>query len=435
MSWSVPGRLLRAVIWLGLLSAGMLGLARGEGGTSEHPVYQTEITGMINPGALHRLQRAIARAEADHAAALVVRINTPGGLLSSTRDMVNAIAESRVPVIGYVGPSGASATSAGALILLSTHVAVMNAGTNLGASSPIAGDGSDIPGTLGKKIMNDSKAFMRSIANEHGRNADVAERFVSEAHSLTAAEALAQNVVDAVVADRSQLLAVVDGRRIRFHGEPLTLTLAAREIRPLSPSLMDGLLQYIAHPQIAHLLLSLGMLCLFIELITPGLALPGVVGAIAVVLGLIGVQTLPVNTGFLLLLALGVILMAVEYFIAGFGVLGIGGAIAFVIGSLNLFDGPTAAQFRTEILSVSVAVAVAMLLTTFLILRSFKGERGIAKDLAGKTGEAMVSFDHHGHVLVDAQRYPAVTDAPLHYGEPIIVVGKDETGRLLVRRA
>lgn len=427
------GRLLRSTLCLCLLTAGLAGLAQSQG-EERRPVYMVDIKGMINPGALQTLTHAIEVAEANQAAALVVRINTPGGLLSTTRDMVNAIAESKVPIIGYVGPAGGSATSAGAFILLSTHVAVMNTGTNLGAASPIAGDGGDIPGTLGKKIMNDSRTFMRSIANEHGRNAEVAERFVSEAHSLTAEEALAQNVVDLTVEDISQLLAAVDGREIRFHAQPLTLSLAGQDMQPITPGLMDRLLQYIAHPQIAHMLLSLGMLGIYIEIITPGLALPGVLGVIAVILGLVGVQTLPVNTGFLMLLLLGVVLMASEYFVAGFGVLGIGGAIAFILGSLNLFDGATSFEYRGEILYLSVGVAAAMLLTTFLIARTFKQDRPDRKNLAGKTGEAMVSFTRNGHVLVDEQRWPAVTDTPLRHGDPIEVIGKDEDGNLRVRK-
>nr|WP_305907744.1 hypothetical protein [Methylomarinum sp. Ch1-1]MDP4520521.1 hypothetical protein [Methylomarinum sp. Ch1-1] len=262
----------------------MCGLVQGksqaETASTASPVYLVDIDAMINPGSYALLEHAIDIAEANSAAALIVRINTPGGLLSTTRDMVRAIADSRVPVIGYVGPSGASATSAGAFILLSTHIAVMNTGTNVGAASPVAGDGGDIEGTMGKKVMNDSKAFMRSIAKHHHRNADIAELFVSEAKSLTAQEAMQANVIDQVVPVFSELLQAVDGREIQFQGQKLTLKLAGREVRQIEPRLIDYLLKMIAHPQIAHMLISLGLLAIYVEILSPGLTFPGVLGGL-----------------------------------------------------------------------------------------------------------------------------------------------------------
>lgn len=433
-------RALRKGVWWSMLLAGCWSAVHGSNpaGTNVEkpgPVYRVDIDTMINPGALGLLEHAISTAEAGQAAALIVRIDTPGGLLSTTRDMVSAIAESKVPVIGYVAPSGANAGSAGAFILLATHVAVMNTGTNLGASSPVAGDGGEIAGTMGKKVMNDSKAFMRSIADRHGRNAEVAERFVSEAHSLTAKEAEEQNVIDLVVEDIAGLLAAVEGREINFHGEKRVLNLADSEIEQVDPRLVDRLLVHIAHPQIAHMLISLGMLAIYVEILSPGLAFPGVFGAIAVILGLVAVQTLPVNMGFLILLFLGIALIVAEYFIAGFGVLGIGGAVAFILGSFNLFDASASTGHQGAILSISIAVSAAMVLTTFLITRSIvSSPGGNRKRLQGKTGEAMVGFDKHGYVLVDEQRWAAETLEPLRHGDRIVVV-KEESGRLTVRKA
>lgn len=428
-------RPLRISVCVLLIMAGIAGVVQGQNSDSgSPPVYLVDIDGMINPGTSTILEHAIQTAEANRAAALVVRINTPGGLLSSTREMVTAIEQSRVPVIGYVGPSGASATSAGAFILLSTHLAVMSEGTNLGASSPIAGDGADIEGTLGKKIMNDSRAFMRGIAERRYRNADVAERFVSEAESLTASEAQEANVVDIVVPEFSELVSSIDGREITFHGQPQTLNIADSEIRPVKPRLLDRVLELVANPQIAHMLISLGVLAIYIEILSPGLAFPGILGVIAVILGLVGAQTLPVNTGFLILLFLGISLMVAEYFVAGFGVLGIGGAIAFTLGSLNLFDAPISADYRNAILSISIAVSAAMLLTTFLVTRSVAAGEKRAKHLVDKSGEAMVSFDREGWVLVNQQRWPAETLDPLHYGDAIIVV-EQKGEKLVVRKA
>ncbi|MDT8405825.1 MAG: nodulation protein NfeD [Methylococcales bacterium] len=398
------------------------------------PVYLVDIDAMINPGSLALLEHAIETAETNAAAALIVRINTPGGMLSTTRDMVRAIADSRVPVIGYVGPSGASATSAGAFILLSTHMAVMNTGTNVGAASPVAGDGGDIDGTLGKKVMNDSKAFMRSIANDHHRNADIAERFVSEAKSLTAQEALQAEVIDQVVPVFSELLQAVDGRDIQVQGKKMTLTVAGRDVRQIEPRLIDYLLKMVAHPQIAHLLISFGLLAIYVEMLSPGLTLPGVLGGIAVVLGLIGVQALPVNVGFLLLMLFGMTLMVAEYFVAGFGVLGIGGAAAFILGSLNLFDAPISTDEHDMIMTVSMAVSAAMLFATLIITGSLAFGKRKQRHLEGQCGEAMVNFDRSGYVLVGQQRWAADTMEPLQHGDPIVVVKQDKHDRLLVKK-
>lgn len=419
-----------------ILLVGLGGFVQGKThNPTAPPVYRVDIDTVINPGTSALLEHAIETAQVNAAAALIVRIDTPGGLLSSTRDMVSAISESTVPIIGYVGPAGASATSAGAFILLSTHLAVMNTGTNVGAASPVASDGGEIEGTMAKKIMSDSRAFMRSIARMHQRNADAAERFVSDAVSLTANEALDVNVINLLVPEFSDILRAADGHVILLNGKPFTLSFSDNEVRPVQPRLTDRLLLLIAHPQIAHMLISLGLLAIFIEILSPGLAYPGVLGVIVLLLGLIGVQTLPVNTGFLLLLFLGIVLMIAEYFIAGFGILGLGGAIAFVLGSLNLFDGPIPGGHSGTILSVSIAVSAAMLLATMLISGSFFFGPRKNKRLIGQIGEAMVDFDHSGYVLVDRQRWPADTLEPIRHGDRIEVVKIDSSDRLWVKKA
>lgn len=421
--------------WLMLL-AGIWGAVHGaKPAQGLAPVYLVEIESMINPGALGLLEHAIRTAEANEAALLIVRINTPGGLLATTRDMVGRIGESGVPVVGYVGPAGAGAGSAGAFILLSTHVAVMHAGTNVGAASPVADDGRDIEGTLGKKIMNDSRAFMRGIAASRGRNAEVAESFVAEARSLTAEEAQARNVIDFVVGDFTALLPALEGREIDFHGAKRVLRFDAADVRKVEPRLIDRLLSHIAQPQIAHLLISLGTLAIYVEIVSPGLAFPGVLGVIAVILGLVAAQALPVNMGFLILLFLGASLMLAEYFVAGFGVLGIGGAIAFILGSLNLFDPAASREYGGAILSISIAVCAAIVTTTLLLTRILAADPSkVRARMTGRTGEAMVSFDAEGHVLVGDRRWPATTLEPLRHGDRIVVIGQDGTGRLTVKK-
>lgn len=430
-------RLRLGAAWLVLL-CGVWGMVQGEKTpyTGQAPVYMVDIESTINPGSLELLEHAIRTAETGQAALLIVRINTPGGLLSTTRDMVARINEAAIPVVGYVGPAGASAGSAGAFILLSTHVAVMQGGTNVGASAPVAGGGRDIEGTLGKKIMNDSRAFMRGIAGSRGRNVEVAESFVADASSLTAEEAKAQNVIDLVVADFSGLLHAIDGREIDFRGGKRVLEVADAEIRQVEPRLRDRLLTHIAHPQIAHLLISLGTLALYVEIVSPGLAFPGVLGVIAVILGLIAVQTLPVHMGFLILLFLGLALMLSEHFVSGFGMLGVGGAVAFILGSLNLFDPAISQESKGAILTISIAVSAAMVATTVLLARVIAADPNrIGDRVEGKTGEAMVSFDTDGYVLVADRRWAASTLEPLRHGDRITVIKQDKSGRLTVKKA
>lgn len=427
-------RCLRIGLWMLLIATGISGVAGIAQDQNPAPVMLVEIDGIINPGAASVLQHALDTAAEAEAAALVIRIDTPGGMLSTTRDMVSAIGQSPVPVIGYIGPAGASATSAGAFLLLACDVAVMNAGTNVGASSPVAGDGGDIEGTMGKKVMNDSRAFMRSIAASRQRNADAAERMVSEARSFTAAEALEVNVIDLVVSDFGGLLPALDGREILVNGDIIALQTGSAQLQSIEPRLIDKVLKLVAHPQIAHMLLSLGMVAIYIEILSPGLALPGIIGAIAVLLGLVGVQALPVNMGFLMLLAVGFALLISEYFVAGFGVLGIGGAVAFTLGSLNLFDIAPAAAQQGTILTVSVGVSAAIVVSSLLIARSATRTLKKRPPAAGATGEAMVSFDNSGYVLVGEQRWPADTHEPLQHGEAIVVVGQNSKGHLLVQK-
>lgn len=427
---------LRLGLFFLLLLLGIGSAVQSQNTELKAPIYQVDIEGVINPGASALLQHAISSAETGAGAALIMRIDTPGGLLSSTRDMVTSISESQVPVIGYVGPSGAGATSAGAFILLSAHLAVMNEGTTVGASSPVAGDGSDIEDTMARKVMNDSRALMRSIAEERGRNADLAESFVSEAVSITAREAEERQAIDLVIPQFSQLLTAANGRSVKIQGKSVRLDFADREVVTVKPRLIDRLLKIIAQPQVAHLLISLGMLGIYLEFLSPGLAFPGVLGGIAMILGLIGVQSLPINAGFMLLLFLGMALMLAELFVAGFGVLGIGGAIAFILGSFRLFDLPDTVEYRNSVLAISIGVSAAILMTTFLIGQSLGRQESKAakKSMIGATGEAMVNFDQIGYVLVNDQRWPALTNEPLHHGDRVEVIGTNESGDLLVHK-
>jgi membrane-bound serine protease (ClpP class) len=429
-----PARGFRLALWTLLVIGGAAAVTAQQAEGPRNAVYQVDIDGVINPGNLRKLEHAIARAEAASATVLVVRIDTPGGLLSTTRDMVSAISQARVPVVGYVGPSGASATSAGAFLLLATHVASMNVGTNVGAATPVTGSGEDIPGAMGSKILNDTRAFMRSIAESRGRDVQTAESFVTDATSLSAGEALSARVIDLVVDDAEGLIVGLDGLEFMFHGTPARLQMAGATVEPVPTRFIDSMLIHLAHPQIAHMLIALGSLAIYIEILSPGLTLPGVLGVISVILGLVCLQTLPVNTGFQILLLLGIGLMIAEYFVAGFGVLGIGGAAAFIVGSLYLFDEPVLPDYRDSVLPVSIAIAAVMAITSVLVGSNlFSGWR--SQRLEGLAGEAVISFDKTGFVHVAGKRWPAETLEPLQSGDRIVVVQAGADGRLTVKRA
>jgi membrane-bound serine protease (ClpP class) len=398
--------------------------------------YLIDLASTINPGTTSLLKYAIAVAEQDKAQALIVRLNTPGGLISSTRAVVSTISESKVPVLVYVAPFGASATSAGSFILLSSHFAMMHEGTNVGAASPVSGSGSDITGTMAKKVMNDTRAFMKSLATSRGKNQDVAEKFVTEALSLTADEALTKGVIDKIIKQTSPLLDQLHGLSINFNGQTRLLSTSGRSLITIDPRLVDLLLAHLGHPQIAYLLVSMGALGLQIELFNPGMLVPGIFGAISLMLGLICLQSLPISIGFLGLLFLGVVLMVAEYFVAGFGVLGIGGAIAFILGSLNLFSEPlnfSGETFQESILWLSMGIGTAMVLLTLTIAKL--GLRNSAKESPlNKTGMAMLDFQKEGHILIGPKRWAAETQDPLRKGDKVTVIALQGSDRVLVKR-
>ncbi len=407
--------------------------AAADEGPASRIVYRTQVRSTINPGALTQIGHAIGVAERAQGEALVIELDTPGGLVSTTRDIVSAISRSRVPVVVYVTPAGSAATSAGSFILMASHVSVMDEGTNVGAASPISGSGEDIGGTLGKKIMSDTRAFMRSTAEARGRNAALAERFVSEALSLTASEARRLQVVDLVIPGPQALLASLHGMEVELRGKTRKLDTEGSHLVDIAPRAMDLLLSHLAHPQIAYLLTTLGSLGIFVEILSPGLLFPGIFGVISLILGLVCLQTLPVEVGFLLLLLLGLGLMFAEVFVEGFGVLGIGGLVAFVLGSLNLFDEPSTVEYRWTVLTLSLGIGAAFLLLTLLVARGVLFPSG-RRRLAGRAGEAMVAFQDEGYVLVGEESMRAQTVEPLEKGDAVTVLETLPKGKVRVKK-
>ncbi len=304
------------------------------------PVFRSEIRGTINPASLQYLKRSITEAEAASAEALIVELDTPGGLVSSVQQMAQAISESQVPVVVYVSPSGAGATSAGALLLLSSHLAVMSPGTHMGAAHPVDSGGKDIPGAMGEKVLSDTVKFAQGMAELRGRPADLAEKIVVKSQSFTAQEALANRLIEAMSGDLKTLLADLDGKTVKLGKSqtPKKLQTQGAEIRAVEMNTGEELLHWLSNPNIAALLTTIGMLLIFMEFKMPGIQVAGILGAVCLIVSFMAFQTLPIRTGGLLLIGVGLLGLMVEVFASTHGVLAAGGAIAFVLGLIWVVD-------------------------------------------------------------------------------------------------
>ena len=419
-------------------------------------VYQVVIDGPISPASAEFLTDAIERAEDEGAAAIVVELDTPGGLVDSTRDIVQAILASRVPVVVYVAPSGARAGSAGVFVTLAAHVAAMAPSTNIGAATPIqmggapmpggptsppdttngeAGDGD--PGALERKIMNDTIAFIRTISERRGRNADWAERAVREGASITETEALAENVVDLVAPSLPALLDQIDGREVEVLDRTVTLDTANAEVRRIEAGLRFRILDTIANPNIAFVLMLIGIYGIFFELMNPGAILPGVVGGISLLLAFFALQALPVNYAGILLILFALVLFIAEVKVASYGLLTVGGVVAFVLGATMLFDAP-GSLVRV---SWSVIVPAALLTAGFfafvmgLAWRTYKSRPTTGKEaLVGERGRVTARIDPVGVVSVHGELWRGRAEEPIEVGAEIVVVAVDGL-TLTVRRA
>jgi membrane-bound serine protease (ClpP class) len=313
------------------------------------------IDGMINPATAEFFSHGLAQAQARNASLLVLELDTPGGLDTSMRAMIKEILNSTIPVATWVGPAGARAASAGTYILYASHVAAMAPASNLGAATPIAigpqapeppqpapsgrpGSESGPLDTLHEKMVNDAAAYLRSLAQLRGRNADFAEKAVRQAHSMSAQEALRAGVIDLIAKDVDDLLKQLDGREVTVGSSKVKLALAGAEVQTLHPDWRTGVLAVLSNPTVALVLMMLGVYGLFIEVVHPGMALPGVAGAICLLLGLYALHLLPVNWAGVALILLGTALMIAEVFLPTFGVVGVGGLVALIVGGMMLIN-------------------------------------------------------------------------------------------------
>lgn len=374
----------------------------------------------INPAVADFIRESINQAVRQGALALIVQLDTPGGLLSSTKTIVKDLLDAPLPVIVYVAPGGSGAISAGVFITMAGTIAAMAPGTTIGAAHPVAGGGQDIEGDMREKVENFTASFSESIARRRGRNIEWAEQAVRESVAITETEALEKQVIDLVASDVQDLLRQASGRTVEVGSTRQTLNFSAaqgtgssfyvvrREMR-----LKHKVLNILAHPQIAYLLMMAGILGLYLEFSNPGLLFPGLVGALCLIMALTAFQVLPINYTGLVLIFLGLALLVTELFLPSFGILGVGGIVAFVMGSLFLFDSPDAdlALDRGVIFGAALAVGLFMLIAGSLSMNAYRRRPVTGTEgLIGELGEVRVRLAPRGKVWLHGEYWNAESD-------------------------
>ncbi|MCC6476473.1 nodulation protein NfeD [bacterium] len=391
-------------------------------------VQWMKLDGAVGPVADELLQQSLEDAEQSGAEALVIELDTPGGLLKTTRIMCKRIMSAKVPVVMYVSPSGARAGSAGVFLTLASHVAVMAPGTNIGAAHPVGlggMGGADSSHVMEDKVTNDAAAFARSLADKYGRNAEWAERAVRESESVTEKEALGLNAIDFVVSSRDSLLILLHGRVVQLESGPDTLNTESASIVETEIGWRLRVLDTLSDPNIAYIFLLLGIYGLFFELYNPGAIIPGVVGAVSILLAVFSLQLLPISWTGLLLILLGVILFLLEIKVASYGVLSIGGVISMALGSLMLFE-PFQTGIQVGLELVIPAAIITALFFLFVIGAGLRAQKRKvvtgAEGLVGETGTAFSALEPNGKVLVHGELWNAVASATLPKGAEVKVV-------------
>ncbi len=382
------------------------------------------INGTINPAVVEFIEDSLRTSQEEGARALVIQLDTPGGLLSSTRNIVKDILGAPVPVIVYVAPSGSGAISAGTFITMAAHVAAMAPGTNIGAAHPVGVGGQDVGEVMTEKLANFVASYGKAIAERRGRNVDWAVEAVRESRAVTEREALKLNVIDLVAGDLNDLFKQASGRKVEVAGQMTVLQLVGAAVRTLEMTLAQKFINFIADPNIAFFLIMLGIVGLYIEFSNPGMIFPGVAGAIALLLAMAAFQVLPVNYAGVALLLLGLGLLVAELFSPSFGILGTGGIISFLIGSFILFDvtGERLVIDRAILVTVVATMGGLMLIVAYLATKTQVGRPTTGREaLIGKTGRVTQRIDPIGKVTVHGELWSAESDEPLEVGEEAVV--------------
>ncbi|MGM0634253.1 MAG: NfeD family protein [Pseudomonadota bacterium] len=415
-------------------------------------IYRIALEGPISPASADYLVRNLERAAEADARLVVIRLDTPGGLDASMRDMISAILNSPVPVATWVAPSGARAASAGTYITYASHFAAMAPATNIGSSTPVSlggGDMPDMPGPEGsqggaeegsgetparpandmeRKVINDAVAYIRGLAELRGRNADWAEASVREAANLSAGDALEAGVIDFMAESRAILLRELDGRTVEIDGSSRTLDLTGADVIDIEPDWRYEFLGIITNPNVAYILLMIGIYGIILEFYNPGMGLPGITGVISLVLAGFALQMLPINYAGLALLLVGLILMILEVLSPSFGVLGVGGLAAFVLGSVMLMDtelpGYQISMPLIAALAVGTAGFVALVLGALVQSRRQRLTSG-TETMIGARATAIEDFHGTGHVRAEGEIWQAVCDTPVKRGDRLVIESLD----------
>lgn len=437
----------------------VLGLAAAAAGAEEH-VVNIEVNGGIGVATAEYVIKGIDYANDEQAALILLSTDTPGGLVSATRDIIQAILASNVPVATWVTPAGARADSAGTYILLASHIAAMAPTTHIGAATPVSLTGGDlmpspgdiepeIPGydepdtdgedspsapdpsdsAMTRKVLNDAVSYIRTLAERHGRNADWAERAVTEAATLTADQALEQNVIEHIAADRAALFAAIDGTMITTEAGDVSVSTAGAVVEEFKPNWRLKLLMIISKPEILLLLGLAGVYGLILEGWNPGALVPGTLGAICLLLALYGSQTIPINYAGVALIMLGIGLMVAEAFAPSFGVLGLGGIAAFVFGAILTFDSgvPGFGISIAFVLGLAIVAALFIIWALGYVLKlRNRGAVSGSESIVGGTAVAMEDFAAEGRVWLEGEAWQARTSTPVVKNQAVLVRGMDQ---------
>lgn len=400
-------------------------MAQLNGPSGPHVEVITVAAG-INPAVDDFIKESIRRAHTREARALIIELDTPGGLLTSTQSIVKQILGAPVPVMVYVAPSGAGAASAGTFVTMAAHIAAMAPGTSIGAAHPVAGGGQEVKGVMGKKIENFTASFSEAIAQKRGRNTEFAVQAVRRSVSITDKEALKKHVVDFVAKDIDDLLKQADGKKVDVNGREQKLSLKGVRVERFEMGLKQEIINILSNPNIAYLLFMAGILGLYMEFSHPGVIFPGVAGGIALLMALTSFQILPINYTGLILILLGVSLLVGEAFVPSFGVMGIGGIISLALGSVLLFDaeGSDLMVDRSIILTAVLTLSALMLALSYLVLKSQRRKRTLGMDgLIGEIGEVRTELHPEGKIFVHGEYWNAWCEGELAVGEKIQVIG------------
>ncbi|MFC1991248.1 nodulation protein NfeD [Chloroflexota bacterium] len=419
-------KIIRILSFLGVIIAASASIGAQAAPSSTIDVLKAE--GVVNPVLADYIERGIENAEDNNASAVIIQLDTPGGLDTSMRDIIQNIVNARIPVIVYVSPSGARAASAGVFITVAAHVAVMAPSTAIGAAHPVSiGEGGEqqVSENMEEKIVNDAAAYIRSIAEAHGRNMEWAEKAVRESVSATEQEALELNVIDMVAADLNDLISKLDGREVTMlGGAVVTLNTQGATINNVPMNTIEDFLYAISDPNIAYLLLSLATLGIMVEISNPGLIFPGVIGAISLLMAFFSLGMLPINYAGMLLIILAFGLFIAEIFTVSFGLFTTGGVVSLVLGSLILFKGGPLFQVSPWLIG-AVAITITGVFT-FVISRIIKAHRTQTstgwEELVGKPALVKVALAPEGIVLFRGENWKAVSEAgKVEPGEEIII--------------